>query len=198
MIWSVSTFTRSSGATRPRCVRKGFMGRTSLSSSLGSLEFPVPNIREVPRNRRRRRHHGTDEMCPPTPTLPPFEIAVAGRGATLARLQNVGIHAQTHRASRLAPLESRVQKNPVQPFLFCRPLHRLRSRNHHGPYLRAHMMSSCHARCRPQIFNARVRARTDKHTVDADVFNAFSRIQPHVLQCEFSGAPVGVLQTPNL
>ena len=125
----------------------------------------------MPRNRRRRRHHRTHQVRPPSAPLPPFKIPVAGRSAPLPRLQNVGIHPQTHRASRFAPLESRIQENPVQPFLLRRPLHRLRSRHHHRAHLRAHMMSPRHPRRRPQILNPRIRARSDKHSVNADVLN---------------------------
>src|SRR5579862_6055660 len=62
-------------------------------------KLPLPNIRKMPFNRCRRRHHRTDQVRPPAAALPSFKVAVAGRRAPLAGLQNVRIHAQTHRAS---------------------------------------------------------------------------------------------------
>ena len=46
--------------------------------------------------------------------LAAFEVAVGGRGATLLRLQLVGVHAQTHRTSGLAPLEASRRKDLIQ------------------------------------------------------------------------------------
>src|SRR5580658_1836828 len=152
-----------------------------MSSRSLSLEFPIPDIGEVPCNRRRRRHHGTHQMRSPTASLSPFEIAVAGGSAALARLQNVRIHSQTHGASRFTPLKPCVQKNTVQSLLLGRALYRLRSRHNHGTHIRTYLMTFGHARCRPQIFETRVRARPNKDTVDADVLNALPRFQPHVL-----------------
>src|SRR6267142_2075505 len=114
-------------------------------------------------------------MRAPSAPLPPFEVAIASRSATLTRLQNVRIHSQTHRASRLTPLESRVEEYSIQPFLLRRPLHRLRSRHHHGSDLRADVMSLRHPRRRAQIFNARIRARPNKYAINADVFDPASR-----------------------
>src|SRR5271167_3380861 len=169
--------------------------RRSEGSRSYLLILPIPNIGEVPRNRRRRRHHRTDKMRPPSAPLPSFKIAVAGRSAAFARLQNVWIHSQAHRASRLAPLESRVLKNPVQAFLFGRPLHRLRSRHHHRPHFRTYGMSLRHARRRTQIFNPRICARSDEHPIDPDIFNPPPRLEPHVLQSEFRRAPIRFLQS---
>src|ERR1700677_1499022 len=106
-----------------------------------SSEFPLPYVREVPGNRRRCGHHRAHQMGAAPATLASFKIPVAGGGATLAGLQNIGIHSQTHRASGLAPLETRVQKNLMQSFLFGRALHRLRSRHHHGSDRRTHMIT---------------------------------------------------------
>src|SRR5208337_5123952 len=73
------------------------------------LKSPIPNVGEMPSDGRCRRHHRTDQVRASSAALPPFEVSVAGRGAALSRLQDVGIHAETHGASRLAPFESGVQ-----------------------------------------------------------------------------------------
>src|ERR1035438_7833328 len=104
------------------------------------LKSPIPNVSEMPGNRRRRRHHGADQVRASSASLPAFEITVAGRRAALSWLQDVGIHAETHRASRLAPFKPRIQKNAVQSFLFRRELDRLRARHHHGANLRIEVL----------------------------------------------------------
>src|ERR1035438_8554698 len=158
------------------------------------LKFPVANVCKVASNRRRSRHHGANQMRPPPTPLPPFKIAVAGRGATLSRLQDVRIHSQTHRASRLSPLKPGILKNPVQAFLLRHSLHALRPRYHHRSHLRAYVMSFSDPSRGPQIFDPRIRARSDEHPIDADVLNLFPRLQAHVLQSKFRGAPIRFLQ----
>ncbi|CFE45993.1 Uncharacterised protein [Mycobacterium tuberculosis] len=55
-------------------------------------------------------------MCAAARALPPFEVAVGRRGAALPGRQLIGIHAQTHRASRLPPLRARVGEDLTEPF----------------------------------------------------------------------------------
>jgi hypothetical protein len=45
------------------------------------------------------------------------EIAVRGRGATLARRDEIAIHADAHRATGLAPFESRIAEDTIEPFI---------------------------------------------------------------------------------
>src|ERR1017187_9673998 len=157
------------------------------------LKFPVANVCKVASNRRRSRHHGANQMRPPPTPLPPFKIAVAGRGATLSRLLDVRIHSQTHGASRLAPLKPGILKNPVQAFLLRHSLHGLRPRYHHGPHLRIYVMSLRDPSRRPQIFDPRIRARSNEHPINPDVLNLFPGIEAHVLQCQLRCATVRTL-----
>src|SRR3546814_5697180 len=64
--------------------------------------------------------------------LTAFKIAVRGGCATLAGLQTIGVHGQTHRASWFAPLEAGLNKYLVQTFLFGLQLDQARARHHHG------------------------------------------------------------------
>src|SRR5215469_14759892 len=118
IIWSVSTFTRSSGATSPWCTRNGFMIEMSFVAVNRArlLKLPLADIREVPRDRRRGRHHRAHQVCPATAPLPALEIPIAGGGAALARLQDIGIHSQAHGTARFAPLKACRPKNLVQSF----------------------------------------------------------------------------------
>src|SRR5271163_2128432 len=101
-----------------------------------SLSLPLPYIDKMSRNRRRRRHRGTHEMSPAALALPPFEVAIRRAGASLARLQHVGIHREAHAASRLAPLEAGFPENFVESETFRISFDVLRSRHHHRMHRR--------------------------------------------------------------
>src|SRR5574344_2093507 len=111
MIWSVSTLARSSGQTRPVCWVKAFM-----AGPLGNVQFAY--IDEVAGNRGRGSHRLADQVSTPTGPLAAFEIAVGGGGAVLATTQLVRVHGQAHRAARLAPFKTGLDKDPVQAFGF--------------------------------------------------------------------------------
>src|SRR3546814_5942475 len=58
-------------------------------------------------NGARSGERGTHQMRPSAPPLPLLEIAVRCRPTAFAGLQPVGVHADAHRASGLAPVEPR-------------------------------------------------------------------------------------------
>src|SRR4051812_36285353 len=84
MMASVSTFSRSIGATRPLCTLNFCITSSRLRSSrVISLDFP--DVDEVAMHRGRRGHRGTDQVGATAGALAAFEVAVAGGGAALAR-----------------------------------------------------------------------------------------------------------------
>src|ERR1041385_2438975 len=96
-----------------------------------SFKFPRAHVREMSFDRGRRGHHRTHEMRAATASLPPLEVAITRRRTALTGLQNIGVHPQAHRASSFTPLKTRVVKNPIKPFAFCRSLYLLRTRHNH-------------------------------------------------------------------
>src|SRR5690606_30296617 len=113
IIWSVSTLTRSRGATRPSCRMNGSTGSLFLSAWRGGaalhghLDADLPDVHEMPVDGRSRRHLGTDQMGAAAPSLPALEIAVGRGGAPLAGHEDVRVHAEAHAAARFPPLEAR-------------------------------------------------------------------------------------------
>src|SRR3569832_1908151 len=105
MIWLVLFFCCFCGVSIPSCMRNGL-----ISVSVA----PIANVDEVSFDGRRRCHAWTHQMRAPTTPLSSFEITIASRRATFAFIQNVGIHSQAHRASRLSPLRSSPQEALVQ------------------------------------------------------------------------------------
>ena len=53
-------------------------------------------------------HGGADQVGATAGALSAFEVAVARGGAALAGREDVGVHAQAHRATGVAPVEARV------------------------------------------------------------------------------------------
>src|SRR6266851_5094519 len=173
MIWSVSTFARSSGATRPfRTVNR------SIKSS------PPANVDEVSGDRRRCGHFRAHEMGPAARALATLEIAVRGRGTALPRVEPVRVHAQAHGAAGLAPLETGVLEDPVKALLLRLRFHQARSGHDHCELdIRGKAPAAYDRRGGPQVLDARVRARTDEHLVDADVGHGRIGSESHVGQC---------------
>src|SRR3990172_12795795 len=112
-IWSVSTLDRSRGRTTPVTLVNG-----SISARL-----PLSDVYEVPRDGGGGDHLGAGQVRAPSPALPPLEVAVGRGGATLARLGDVRVHPQAHRAAGLPPLETGVREDAVQPLLLRLELH---------------------------------------------------------------------------
>ena len=79
-----------------------------------------------------RCHGRTDQMSTSSVALTSFKVTVAGRGATLAWLQAIGIHGQTHRATWFTPLESGRTENLIQAFVLGLLFDQARARDDHG------------------------------------------------------------------
>src|SRR2546428_14041447 len=68
-------------------------------------------------------------MRPPARALAALEVAVGGRGATLAGREPVRIHAEAHRAAGLAPLEAGIAEDAVEALALGLLLHQARARH---------------------------------------------------------------------
>src|ERR1043165_3533837 len=151
-----------------------------------SFEVPVPNVREVSLDRRCRRHHRTDKVCAPPASLSSFKVSVTRRSTALARLQNIGIHPETHRTSRLAPLKPSFIENAIQSFTLRGFLDLLRTGHNHGTHRRTHPVSLHNPSRRSQILDTRIRAQTYNCAFDRDILNTRTRLERHVLECTLS------------
>src|ERR1051325_3747676 len=121
-IWSVSTLTRGRAATRPACRMKA--------------SCPPPDVDEVPGDAGGGGHGGTHQVGAATAPLAALEVAVLRRRAALAARQDVRVHAEAHRAPRIAPLEPRLPEHPVQSLGFGLCLDLLRPRHDQGAHAR--------------------------------------------------------------
>ena len=113
-------------------------------------------------------------------TLTPLEVAVAGGGAALPRLQPVVVHGQTHGAAGQTPLKACLDEDLVQPLGLGLGLHLLGARHHQGLYPCGDLATAGDGGSRAQILDAAVGARTDEHLVDGHVGELLARLQVHV------------------
>ncbi len=116
--------------------------------------------------------------------LTAFEVAVRRRSATFARAQAVGVHSQTHGATRLAPLETRGLENFIQAFFFRLRLNQARTGHDQGKLdVLGDMPVLDYRRGGAQILDARISARADKNLVERNLAYRRTRLEAHVLQC---------------
>ena len=80
---------------------------------------------------RSGRHGRGNQVCSTAGALAPFEVAVAGGGTALARLQAVSVHGQAHRAAGLAPLEAGGLEDFVQTLSLSLGFHKTRTWHDH-------------------------------------------------------------------
>src|SRR3546814_4409672 len=121
------TRRRGENSPSPPC-RRVNPPKTALSS------HQLPHVGQVAGYRRRRRHRGADEVGPRARPLAADEVAVAGRCAAFARGHLVGVHRETRRTARLAPLESRVDEDAVESLGLGLALDRPRPGAEDGPF----------------------------------------------------------------
>ena len=95
--------------------------------------LPVPDVDEAALDRRGGGHPRADQMGPPALALAALEVPVRGRGAALALDQDVGVHAEAHRAARCPPLEAGGAEDLVQALVLGRAADLLGAGDDHRP-----------------------------------------------------------------
>ncbi len=78
----------------------------------------MSDIDEVSFNGSRSGHGGADQVGSSAFALTAFEVSIAGAGASLAGLEFVWVHRQTHAASGFTPIETRFHEDFIETFFF--------------------------------------------------------------------------------
>src|SRR5690554_800365 len=152
------------------------------SLSCGSVH-QFTDINEVAGYRSGGGHGRAHQVSPPTKALTTFEVPVRGRRTMLAPPQLVGVHGQTHGATRITPFQARLDKDLVQTLLLRLRFHQSRTRNHHRLLQARRHLAAFHHRSRfAQILNPTVGTGTDKHPIQLDIGDLLVRLQAHVLK----------------
>src|SRR5690554_601675 len=152
------------------------------SLSCGSVH-QFTDINEVAGYRGSGGHGRAHQMGTSTKALTAFEVPVGGRRTMLALPQLIGVHRQTHRATRITPFKTGFDKDLVQAFLLRLGFHQTGTRHYHRLLQARRHLAAFHHRCGfTQVFNTAIGAGTDKHPVQLDVGNLLVRLQTHVFQ----------------
>src|SRR3954470_3485979 len=122
-------------------------------------------------------------MRPRPRTLPSYEIPVRGGSTTFAARYFIGVHCETHRATRLTPLESRRNKHAVEPFGFGLALDQPRAGNDQSLTDSVGDMTPLHhRRGGAKILDPAVGAAADEDMLDRNVPHRSARNQPHIIE----------------
>ncbi len=82
------------------------------------LVVPLANVIEMTLDGRCGSHRWGDQVGSTTFALSAFKVAIAGRSATFAWLESVGIHRQAHAAASFTPIETGFTEDSIESFLF--------------------------------------------------------------------------------
>src|SRR3954451_10860442 len=100
-------------------------------------------------------------MCAPAASLAALEVAVGGGGAALAGGEDVGIHAQTHRAAVAAPVEAGRTEHLIQTLMLSLTFNRARPGHAHRLHRHRRRAAPDHSVCPPQLVDAGFGARAE-------------------------------------
>ena len=118
-----------------------------------------------------------------------FEVeAQRSRGAKL-----IGVHAEAHRAARLAPIEAGRLEDLVEPFGLGLLLHQARARHDHGADIGIHLLAVDDLRHLAQILDAAIGAGADEHAVERDVGDLLAALQAHIVELALGGLALGLV-----
>src|SRR5690554_3720400 len=160
MIWSVSMSSNGSTTVLERIVRIG-----SISNLLGSAE-QLARVRDGAFHRGRRGGDRAREDRARAGALPALEVAVARADRKLARRHDVAVHADAHRAARLAPFAARRADDLVEPFRLGVALRLIRARHDEQAHAVRDFPSLENTGRLANVSEPAVRARADEHDVD--------------------------------
>src|SRR5262249_26581048 len=133
------------------------------------FNLPIADVDEVACHGGRGGHFGANQVRTTALALAALEVAVRGRGAALARAQDVRIHAEAHRAAGLAPFEPGRLEDLVETLLLGLRLDQAGAWDDHGSHSRTDLLAAHHSRGGPQVLDAGVGAGADEDPIERDV-----------------------------
>src|ERR1700686_1087914 len=123
----------------------------SLVKGLGMLALHGPHIGDGARYCRCRCRGWTRQVGARPRPLAADEIAIGGRDRALTGGHGFAVGRQAHRASRLAPFKTCIDKEPIDTLGNRVPLHGFRTRHDPGAYARRNFAATRNGRGSPQI-----------------------------------------------
>src|SRR4026209_294168 len=101
----------------------------------------MTHVREPAFDGGRGRRRRPRRMRAAAAALAPLEIAIARRCAPLTLAEDAVVHAEAHRAARLAPFEAGLCEDPIEAFALGVRLDLLRSRHDQRAHPAVHLVA---------------------------------------------------------
>src|SRR3954451_16124715 len=117
--------------------------------------------REGTGDRGRGGDERRDQVRPPALALPALEVAVRGGRAALARRELVGIHAEAHRATRLAPVGAGRGEDRIESLGLSLLAYPHRAGDHQQPHAVRDLVALEDLGRGAEVLDPAVRARAD-------------------------------------
>src|SRR3954447_15427560 len=117
------------------------------------------------RNCRGYRHGWTHQARPSSSALSTLKVSIGCRRTPFAGAEDVFIHAQAHRTTRIAPLEPRVGEDAVESFAFRSSFHLLGPGDHHRAHTAGNPTTFGDAGGLPQVLQPGVGAGAQENPV---------------------------------
>src|SRR5205823_5999234 len=114
------------------------------ASNRFACSLPMSDVDEVALDGGRGGHLRADEMGAPAAALAALEVAVRGGRAALAGLEDVGVHAEAHRAAGRAPVEPGGAEDLVEALALGLRAHLLGAGDDHRLDIRGHLAALDH------------------------------------------------------
>ncbi len=128
-----------------------------------------------------------------TCTLTALKVAVGCGGATLAGSKLVRVHAETHGATGLTPVEAGSLEDLVETLGLGLLLDETRTGHEHAVEALGDLAAVEHASGCAQILDASVGARANEDLVDLDLLHGRTGLEAHVFESTGPGLGLGVV-----
>ena len=119
-------------------------------------------------------------MCTRAGPLSAAEIAVGGRGASLAGRHDVAVDSHAHRTAGVGPFKSGVAENTIKALAFRLPLHAGRTRRHKPGHFAD--PAGQNRGGSTQVLDARIGAGADENAINRDLGQLLARCDGHVIE----------------
>ncbi|MNM67158.1 hypothetical protein D3C81_786780 [compost metagenome] len=123
--------------------------------------------------------------------LATLEITIAGADRQLARRDQIAVHGDAHRATRLPPFGASGTHDLVNAFGLGIALDDLRTRHHQHAYTRRDATTAQHLRHLAHVTQAAIGAGADEHHVHRRAGQCMAGLELHVVQALLRGGVVG-------
>lgn len=160
----------------------GFRNDSGLNMRAGLVVGELAHVGELADDGSGGGHDGGHQVGAALGTLATFEVAVAGGGATLLGGEDVGVHAEAHGATSLAPLKTGLLEDLVKALSLSLVLDETRAGDDEGALdVGGDLLALNDLGGSAEILDTGVGAGADEDLVDLNVLHGGAGNETHVL-----------------